>query len=174
MEAPFTVHDAGNGWDAEEQFSLRSPCSLVRVRSIANGNVLTVVDTFVLADDGLHIALPPVAGGVRRDDMFTVCAKDRVYTFDARTNRCVEWDPAMNGVSGTQRDSCGIDRGVVVDTFTIRPLGGGVPIRMDIRDGALLSPTLTGQVAEPQPSFEDAVRRADEIVKQGESRGRAQ
>jgi hypothetical protein len=136
----------------------------VRARPIGDGDTTITVDTFAIADDGLHVALPPAAGGVRRDAVLTVCAKDKVYTFDVNTNQCTEWDAAMSARAESPGDECYVAKGAF-DSFVINPFGGGAAMRMEMRDEALLSPALAAEVAEPAPTFKEAVRRVEERVK---------
>jgi hypothetical protein len=157
------VYDAGGKWEAEERFSVATPCSLVRTRSTGPGTETATADTFAFGDDGLHLVLAPAPGGLVRNDLITVCARNHVYSYDIRTKQCLRWDPTMTLASSSSREQCAITHGPVTEEFALRPLGGGASTHVVIQAGALLSPELAAHLAEPEPSWEAAVRRAEQL-----------
>jgi len=159
-----SVHDASRGWDAEERLRVRSPCSLVRTRPLPNGAEIKTANTFAFAPDGLHIALEGVAGGLRQDGIITACARGQVYTYDEQTNACGRWDAEITSLFPSTGTICEVTHGPVTTTFVLSPLGGGDSTRIDIYDGALLSSELVAVVAQPEPSWEAALARANELV----------
>ncbi len=73
----------------------------------------------------------------------------------------------MNGPELTSRTECSIETGFPTSSFVMRPLEGGDSLRLTFYGDALLSPELLAHVAEAQPSFPEAVRRAVTLAQSG-------
>jgi hypothetical protein len=160
-----TVHDATQRWSAEESFTVRSPCGLVRTLPMEHGT-RTTSNTFVFAGDTLHVALGSVAGGMLENTVVNACVGDRVYLYDPETNRCEQWNASMTG-SWTMPDAeCSVHQGPVTSTFVLRTYANADSERLAFYGDALLSPMLEAHVAEPRASFDDACERADSLAAQ--------
>lgn len=91
----------------------------------------------------------------------TACAGDRLYTFDTGTGNCQRWNETLTGDPLTPDTECAI---AVDVAFVLRSFEGGSSVRLTFDGDALLSPTLSAQVAEPQSSFGAAVQRAKALA----------
>ena len=161
-----TVYDATRKSQWQEHFSLSSPCSVVRTRSLGGEGDLVTIDTFAFAADGLHVGPPPAGGGIRGGPVVTACVDKRVYTFDSNTGRCQTRNalgPESLGRAAPNIE-CTIQHGPLTPSFVLRPLGGGTSVTMGFYGDALLSSSLAASLAEPQPTFAAAVERANSLV----------
>ncbi len=167
-----TIYDPARRRSVKERFALVSPCRLVHVRPIGSDPYLdgggseqiATTDTFVFASDGLHVAAAPAAGGFRRGSVVIACIGDHLYRSEPRSALCGTWAMPVAGPAMSSGFECGIDQGVLVDELVVRPFGGGESMRLPFYGDALLSPALVAHVAEAQPSFEEATRRADALL----------
>lgn len=151
------VYDPGSGQSRREQFTLESPCRLVRRQSDGAGGEIVSTNTFAFAPDGLHVAPAESAGGLRRGSLMTACIGDHVYTFDTQSGRCQKWNATMSA-SPTSAEECALDPSP--PAFVLRHFQGGEDVRLRVSGDALLSPGLEAQVAAPQRTFQAAIRMA--------------
>jgi hypothetical protein len=158
------VHDGARREEWTEELSVPSPCELVRTRSKGDARIETT-NTFVFADDGLHVSSSPIPVGLQRGDLIIVCARGQVYTYDKRTGQCDVWDPSMAAESKSSPELCRIVRGAGSDSFVVSPPGGGVATTLNIRHDALLSAVPAAIVARAAPSWEAAVGEAEAIAR---------
>jgi hypothetical protein len=157
------VYDPASGQSRREQFTLESPCRIVRKQSNGSGGAETVsTNTFVFGSDGLYVAPAQVAGGLRRGNLLTACIGDHVYTFDTRSQQCQKWDAAMSG-NPMPAEECEV--GGSPPAFVLRRYAFGQDVRLNVSGEALLSPGLAAQVSEPQRTFQAAIRLATALSK---------
>jgi hypothetical protein len=154
-----TVYEPFTGRTQEEQFAVQSPCGIVRTQARSQSTLVTT-NTFVFAPNGLRIAAPQAAGGLRRGEMVTACVDRHVYTFDTRTRTCRKWNDTMSGSPTPATSECVLD----ATSFVVRPPGTGQDVHLSVSGDALLSRELAVQVVEPQTSFSAAIERADALV----------
>jgi hypothetical protein len=167
-----TVYDAGRRDAVEETFVIVSPCRVERTRPLDQGSQsIVTADTFAFASDGLHIALPPAAGGMAESGAAWVCVDDSVYTVDGPLSACRRWASSLT-VELTRSAECEIggadDRG----SFVIRPSSGGSTTRLGAEHTvllsgdrtALLSVELQAGQAQRMRTFDEARRSADAIT----------
>jgi hypothetical protein len=158
------IHDGARREEWTEELSVRSPCELVRTRSLGNARTETT-NTFVFADDGLHVSSSPTPVGLRRGDQLTVCARGQVYAYDMRTAQCDVWDPTMAAESKSSMELCRIVHGAGSDSFVVSPHGGGVSTTLNIQHDALLPAAPAANLARAAPSWEAAVGEAEAIAR---------
>jgi len=158
-----SVYDAVRRDTVRERFALVSPCRLQRTLVLAHGSEDTSRDTFVFADDGLHVARAPASGGSRVGELVTACIGEHVYRYWANSQRCLQWDAAMTGPPVTPNAECAIVSDGVTTSFVVRPLEGGSSLHVDLYGQALLSDPLLAHVAERSPDFDAAKARADRL-----------
>jgi hypothetical protein len=159
-----TVYDAGRRDAVDETFVIVSPCRVERTRPLDQGSgSIVTADTFAFASDGLHIALPPVAGGMAESGAAWVCVDDSVYTVDGPSSACRRWSSSL-GVELTRRAECEIGGAGDQESFVIRPSSGGSTTRLRADRNALLSVELEVGQAQRMPTFEEARRSADGIM----------
>lgn len=156
------VYDPASGQSRQEQFTLESPCRLVRRQSEGAGSEIVSKNTFAFAPDGLHVAPAESAGGLRRGSLMTACVGDHVYTLDTESGRCQKWNATMS-VSPTSAEECAFDPSP--PAFVLRHFQGGEDVRLRVSGDALLSPGLSAQVAAPQRTFQAAIRMATAMSK---------
>jgi hypothetical protein len=167
-----SVYDAGRSSVEEEHFALVSPCRVSRTAFVGTASVdggqgaIVTSDIFVFADDGLHVARAPAAGGFQQGSLVDVCAGDSFYQYDARTDTCERQDATATLPVLTDRAECAIYKGVANVSFVVRPIEGGTPVWMDFYGRALLSQGLVAHIAERRPTFVGATRRADALAQQ--------
>jgi hypothetical protein len=156
-----TVYQPHTGRSREEQFALQSPCAIVRTQPRSQSTVVTT-NTFVFAPGGLRIAASRTAGGLKRGDVLTVCVGEYVYTFDVRARTCWKWNATMSGLPTPASAECVVD---AAPSFVVRQQGVGRDIRLNVSGDALLSNELAAQVVEPEASFEEAIERANALIR---------
>jgi hypothetical protein len=160
LDGTVRVYDVARGDEWTAGLTVRSPCELVRTRA-DRGTTIETTDTFVFADDGLHVAPSATPLGLRRGTRLTVCARSQVYTYDTETGRCDVWDPSMTAYSDDTQLECRITHDLGFDSFVLVPLGGGDSTRLAIQHEALLPDEPTARVAHPAPSWAAAIHDAE-------------
>jgi hypothetical protein len=156
------VYDPASGQSRQEQFTLQSPCQIVRSASDGSGGEISVTNTFAFAPDGLHLASALTPGGLRRGNLYGACIGDHVYTFDTQSGQCQQWNATMTG-SPTAFEGCAVDSSP--PAFVLRHFQGGPDVRLGVSGNALLSPGLAGQVASQAWTFQAAIRLATGLSK---------
>jgi hypothetical protein len=117
-ENEVSVYDAGRSSVEEEHFALVSPCRIARTAFAGTASVdggqgaIVTSDTFVFADDGLHVARAPAAGGFQQGPLVDVCVGDSFYRYDTRTDTCERQDATAIPQVVTDRAECAIYKGV--------------------------------------------------------------
>jgi hypothetical protein len=158
-----TVYDAASHQTTEQRLTFQSPCRLVRGQSAGGGDSVSTTNTFAFGPNGLHVAPAQAAGGARAGGLLIACIGNDVYTLDAQSGRCQRWNATMSE-GPTPAEECVYDASP--PGFVLRRLGGPEDVRLGISGDALLSPELASQLAERQPSFQAAVKRADALLVQ--------
>jgi hypothetical protein len=157
------VHDAWHASTEDERLAVVSPCRVARTLVLPDGTQQTTFDTFAFTSDGLHVALAPAGGGIRQGTLVTACIDDDVYELDTAHGMCRRYGSSLQGPVRTSRAECSIETTDVASSFVLRPLEGGSSVSLSVIGDVLLSRELMAHLAEPQPSFDAAIARADAL-----------